>query len=325
MRVLITGGSGFIGTNLIDHLSAPGTEILNVDIAPPRNELHAAHWRQIDLCDRGALTTCIREFQPELLFHLGARTDLDGAGVADYAANTIGVSNLIDAALATPSIARVVLASTRLVCRIGYQPAHDEDYCPTTAYGESKVDGERIVRRRCASAPFSWVILRPTSIWGPWFDVPYKLFFLSVAKGRYIHPRGVHINKSFGFVGNTVHQLALVGRAPADRLNGSTMYLADYPPIEVSQLANEIQKASHAARVRSVPLLVLRAIASAGDAAKALGMRNPPLTSFRLNNLLAPMVHDLGPLERLCGPLPHGLNDGVLQTVTWLRAQGQIS
>ena len=77
--------------------------------------------------------------------------------------------------------------------------------------------------------------------------------------------------------------------------------------------------------MRSVPLLVLRAIASAGDAAKALGMRNPPLTSFRLNNLLAPMVHDLGPLERLCGPLPHGLNDGVLQTVTWLRAQGKIS
>lgn len=324
MRVLITGGSGFIGTNLMERLRGKGATLLNADIAPPRNIQHAALWQRVDLCDRGAVMHCVREFRPDLVYHLGARTDLDGAAIADYAANTSGVSNLIDAVLDTPSIERVIFASSRLVCRIGYQPTHDDDYCPTTAYGESKVEGERIVRRRCSGAPFSWAILRPTSIWGPWFDVPYKLFFLAVAKGRYVHPRGVQIAKSFGFVGNTAHQLAVLGRTPDARLTGSTMYLADYPPIEVSQMAGEIQRASHAQPVRSVPLLLLRAMASAGDAAKALGMRNPPLTTFRLSNLLSPMVHDLAPLETLCGPLPFCMTDGVRQTVHWLKAQGEI-
>lgn len=325
MRALITGGSGFIGTNLVAHLVGLGVEVQNADQAPPRNPDHAHLWVQVDICDRDSLKRALRAFAPDVVFHLAARTDLEGRKVADYATNTVGVSNLIDSVLAMPGIQRVVFASSRLVCRIGYKPLHDEDYCPTTTYGQSKVEGERIVRSRCARSPFAWVILRPTSIWGPWFDVPYKTFFLSVAKGRYVHPRGLRIPKSFGFVGNTVHQLEIAGQAPAPQLHGSTMYLADYPPIEVRELADEVQRASAARPVRAVPLGVLRAIARAGDLAKALGMRNPPLTSFRLANLLAPMVHDLAPLERLCGPLRYGLRDGVQQTVRWLQARGEIS
>lgn len=324
MRVLITGGSGFIGTNLVAHMLGLGHEVLNADISPPRNKAHAALWHRVDVTHREGLLACVRDFRPELVFHLAARTDLDGADVSDYAANMAGVSYLIDAVQASAGVQRVVFASSRLVCRIGHQPAHDEDYCPTTPYGQSKVEGERIVRARCAAAPFSWVILRPTSIWGPWFDVPYKLFFLSVAAGRYVHPQGVRIQKSFGFVGNTVHELETVGRAPASQLQGQTLYLADYPPIEVLALAHEVQRASGARPVREVPLALLRAGALLGDAAKSLGMRNPPLTSFRLANLMAPMVHDLAPLQRLCGSLPHDLRSGVEQTVAWLRSQPEV-
>ena len=325
MRVLITGGSGFIGTNLVAHMRALGHEVLNADKLRPRDETHAALWHPVDITDRAALITCVRDFGPELVFHLAARTDLDGADVSEYAANMAGVSHLIDALQLAPEVQRVVFASSRLVCRIGHQPAHDEDYCPTTPYGQSKVEGERIVRARCAAAPYSWVILRPTSIWGPWFDVPYKLFFLSVAAGRYVHPRGVRIPKSFGFVGNTVHELEAVGRVAASQVQGRTLYLADYPPIEVLDLAHEVQRASGARPVREVPLAVLRTGARLGDTMKSMGMRNPPLTSFRLANLMSPMVHDLAPLQQLCGPLPHGLRDGVEQTVAWLRSRREVT
>lgn len=325
MKVLVTGGSGFIGTNLVHHLTGLGYSVQSLDIAPPRNPHHAALWRHIDVCARGSLMHAVREFNPDVLFHLAARTDLDGAAITDYPANVAGVTNLIEAARATPSLQRVVFASSRLVCKIGYQPTHNADYCPTTSYGQSKVEGERLVRAGCAGAGFSWVILRPTSIWGPWFDVPYKLFFLSVAKGRYVHPKSVKVLKSFGFVGNTVHQLELAGRAAAGKVHGKTMYLADYPPIEVSALATEVQRATGARPVRAVPLSILRAMAWAGDAAKAMGMRNPPLTSFRLDNLLTPMVHDMAPLEQLCGPLPHSTSAGVAATVAWMRASGGLA
>ena len=323
-RSLITGGSGFIGTNLVQYLSAMGHTVQNFDMAEPKNAAHRSMWVKVDLLDKPSLEGAVHRFQPDCVYHLGARTDLDGQYVADYPANIAGVSNLIAAIESVGTVARVIFASSRLVCRIGYQPENDTDYCPTTAYGESKVEGERIVRAQCGAARYSWVILRPTSIWGPWFDVPYKTFFLSVARGRYVHPAGHRIEKSFGYVGNTVRQLLRVAEVDPGRINTKTFYLADYPPIDVERFATLIQQASGARPVRQVPLAVLRAMAHVGDALKALGVAAPPITTFRLDNLLTPMLHDLRTLEDLCGTLPTGLDEAVAETVKWLRSTGQI-
>lgn len=323
-RSLVTGGSGFIGTNLVQLLSARGHTVQSLDTVEPRNPAHRSLWVKGDLLDRQGLADALQRFQPEYVYHLGARTDLDGAAIADYPANTEGVSNLVAAIESVESVDRVIFASSRLVCKIGYQPQADVDYCPTTAYGESKVEGERIVRAQCGKARFSWVILRPTSIWGPWFDVPYKTFFLSVARGRYVHPAGHGIEKSFGYVGNTVRQLLQVAEVAAGRVHAKTFYLADYPPIDVAEFATSIQRATGARPVMHVPLALLRATAKVGDMLKSLGFASPPITTFRLANLLTPMVHDLRTLEALCGPLQDGLDAGVEETVKWLRSTRQI-
>ncbi len=324
MRVLVTGGSGFIGTNVCEHLVRQGVPVLNLDIAAPRNINHAAIWKQVDICRAVALHEAVFDFQPTNVLHLAARTDLDGRTVADYAANVQGVENLVDAALACASVARVVFASSRLVCKIGYAPAGETDYCPTTAYGESKVQGELIVRSRAAGAAWDWLQVRPTSIWGPWFGVPYKLFFDAVARGRYVHPRGLRILKSFGFVGNTVAQLMAILAADKASINHQTIYLADYPPIDVSVMADLIRRELHIGPGREVPMGMLKVAAKLGDLGKALGWQQPPLTSFRLANLVTPMVYDLVPLQAIAGALPFSLADGVQATVAWMRAHGGL-
>jgi nucleoside-diphosphate-sugar epimerase len=255
------------------------------------------------------------------VLHLGARTDLRGKRVEDYPANTAGVVNLIAACARAEALDRVVFASSRMVCRIGYSPRHEEDYCPPNAYGASKVEGERLVRASDLHVP--WVIVRPTSIWGPWFDVPYKDFFTAIRRGRYRHVRGHDPRKSFGFVGNSVHQLEALLSAPADAIAGTTMYLADYPPLVLSEWAREIQGALGAPAIRTVPEAPLRVAAAIGDLARAAGWKEPPLTRFRLANLLTEMVHDTGPLERIAGPLPHDMRNGVRSTVAWMRAHGE--
>jgi nucleoside-diphosphate-sugar epimerase len=194
------------------------------------------------LLDAKGLRDTIQGVNPGVIYHMGARTDLDGRSQLDYSANTIGVENLIAAIDDLKSLRRVVFASSRLVCRIGYQPSSDQDYCPTTLYGESKVQGEQIVRSSSNRIPCPWVIVRPTSIWGPWFDVPYKTFFLAIAKGRYVHPGQAEIFKSFGFIGNTVYELQRLQVAQAESVNEKTLYLADYPPIDVAKMVNSIQK-----------------------------------------------------------------------------------
>lgn len=325
LRIIVTGGSGFIGSNLIDRFAMRGDDIVNFDISSPRNITHNALWRSGDLLDGEGLRSMVRDFDPEVIFHMAARTDLDGRSVADYAANTIGVENLIAAAEGASSLRRMIFASSRLVCRIGYAPSDEFDYCPTTPYGESKVIGEKLVHEALHRLPCPTIIVRPTSIWGPWFDVPYKTFFLIIARGRYVHPGAGKILKSFGFVGNTIHELVRLMDAPADTVAGKTFYLADYPPIDVAVMANTIQRSLGVKPIKTVPVGVLRPAAWVGDSLKALGWQNPPLTSFRLDNLLTPMVHDLEPLRAVVGELPHSMEEGVRMTVDWLRAQGEVS
>lgn len=318
-RFLITGGSGFIGTNLVDMLLARDEVVLSLDTRFPQDPAHRSVWAQADVTDRVELTAAVLRFEPTHVVHMAARTDLAGRDLHDYACNVIGVENLISALAACASVSRVIFASSRMVCRIGYQPCGDTDYCPTTVYGRSKVVGERLVRERAQTLP--WMLIRPTSIWGPWFGVPYRTFFLAVANGRYVHPRGKPVHKSFGYVGNTVLQLYRLLLAPeASSPLGSTFYVADSPPLEVSQWAQVIRAKVDGGRVRSLPTPALRVAAHIGDRLQRAGWREPPLTTFRLANLLTDMVHDLAPLRAATGAEPvMKLEQGVEETVAWLR------
>jgi nucleoside-diphosphate-sugar epimerase len=322
-RVLVTGGSGFIGTNLVNVLKAAapaGPQVLSIDIAAPQNPDNADVHKAADIRDERALALALREFRPTHIIHLAARTDLDGKALDDYSANTAGVESMIRAILGLDERPRSVLfASSRLVCEIGYTPAGEDDYCPTTAYGQSKVAGELLVRK-LAGDRFRWTMFRPTSIWGPWFRIPYRNFFDAVRAGRYLHPKGLHVRKSFGYVHNSIYQIAAMATTSSGVLDGRTSYLCDYTPLDLEAWANLISASFHRGPVRSAPMFALRAVAGVGDAIEALTHHHvkPPLTSFRLDNLTSNMLHESWGLEQVAPRLPFELDAGVERTVSWM-------
>ena len=286
----------------------------------PRNAADSALWTHVDVENSAELRVAISSFRPTHVVHLAARTDLLGKQLEDYGPNLGGVDALLAAvAQLEEPVARLIVASSRMVCRIGYQPRSDSDYCPPNAYGESKVETERRVR----TSDLPWVLVRPTSIWGPWFDVPYRDFFLSVASGRYVHPTGRRIEKSFGYVGNTTWQLHQLLTAPAEAVVGRTFYLADDPPIEVRDFADRISTALGRRKPRTVPLPLLNAVAKGGDLLERTG-RRAPLTSFRLANLLTTMIHDLSPLTSVAGQPLYDLDTGIASTTQWMQRQGLV-
>jgi nucleoside-diphosphate-sugar epimerase len=319
-KILVTGGSGFIGTNLVEFCLKRGDDVVNLDLEEPRNPSLVDTAEKVDILNAVQLKEAVWSFHPEYIFHLAARTDLEGGSIDDYEANTIGVKNLIEAASGVVGIKRVVFASSMYVCRPGYIPRNDSDYCPHTYYGESKVLGEKIVREYAGDS-FVWTIVRPTSIWGPWFDVPYNGFFSAVKKGLYFHPRGREVKRTYGFVLNVVSQLAglISPHVEARQVHTKMFYVADYQPVDVRQWADTIAAAFGGSRTHEAPLVLLRLIAAGGDVVKRLGVRNPPLTSSRLKNLLTSAVFDLNPTRSLCGESPYTLEAGVRITVEWMR------
>lgn len=320
--VLITGGSGFIGTNLVEHYRKRGDRVTNLDVAPPRNPEHAACWRKTDILDREELKRAVAEAAPEIVFHMAARTDLEGDSLQDYSANTDGVANLIAVLRELKALRFVVFASSMLVCRIGHVPSDEADYCPNTHYGESKVAGERLVRET-AGEHFPWIIVRPTSIWGPWFDVPYRSFFTVIQRGLYVHPKGRRVRRSYGFVLNAVFQLEKLAETNGGGLLGRTIYLADYEPIELKSWADMIQDEFGLPPLREMPLWLFRIAAKTGDMFKCAGYAYPPMSTFRLTNMLTEMVHDTAPLRLVCGDASYTVEEGVRITCDWIRKNPQ--
>lgn len=203
------------------------------------------------------------------------------------------------------------------------QPESELDYSPPNAYGRSKVVGEQLVRRARMNA--SWTILRPTSIWGPWFGTPYRDFFVAVAAGRYVQPSGPPICKSFGYVGTTVRQLLGLFAAPDRLVAGQTYYLADSAPLSVQALADEIRGQLGLPPVRTVSRSMLRFAALGGDLLQRSSLvANAPLTSFRFSNLITPMVVDISALDKATGVEPEPLPVSVSATLAYLREAGTL-
>ena len=307
-----------MGTNLVESLRHR-FEVRSLDQSAPLNGGHTDLWRQCDLLDSRALKEELKLFRPDIVLHFGARTDLHGRDLEDYSANTTGVRNLIDAVAELESPAHTVYASSRLVFAIDHDPVHDYDYRPSTVYGESKIRGEEIVRAHGGEAG-TWTIVRPTSIWGPWFAAPYRDFFDSVRRGRYVTFPGSNPTKSFGYVGNLVHEVERIFSADVRSVDQKVFWLTDYPPIDVNRWAELISAEFGVRAPRRAPLWLVKGAAKAGDFAQRVGLvRDPAITSFRLANLLADRVYDTRTLQELVGTLPYSVSDGVKATVDWIR------
>ena len=312
-KVLVTGGSGFIGTNLVDGLINEGATVLNLDRSEPLKKEHRANWKGVDILDYPNLERAIIDFDPEVIVHLAAVTDLDGTTDEYYKSNIEGTQNIIDIAKKVKSLKKVLYTSSMYVCKPGYIPKNYDDYNAHTVYGESKVKGEKMVKA-IKDPAYSWVIIRPSSIWGPWFSVPYIIFFDVVYKGRYFDI-GNTCTKTYGYVENTVYQILKL--IDADNVHGKTFSLGEEPPIQISQWANEISIEMGKGKVKKMPFFVIRMAALAGDILSKVGIKFP-ITSFRLNNMTTNNILPLKDLYTLIGPPPVSQKQGVKKTIDWL-------
>lgn len=317
MKILITGGSGFIGTNLLEYFKDKNFDVFNVDIEKPRNDNHVNYWKKIDICDFESLNEYIIQINPDYIVHLAARTDLnENNGLEYYSANIDGVRNLTKIISNLKNIKRVIFASSMLVNEVGYMPKNLFDYNPTTLYGESKVLTEKIIFEYKATLP-SFCIIRPTSIWGEWFAEPYKNFFDYVLSNKFFHPGNKACTKTYGYVGNSIYQIEKLLFLDKKNIDKRVFYIGDKPPINISEWANEIAKEASLAKPKIIPYFIFKIVAYIGDILTVLGIKFP-MTSFRLRNMTTNHIVNLDNTYEVCGNIPYDRTIAVKRTLIWM-------
>jgi len=313
-KILITGASGFIGTNLLEKFINDGYSVLNIDIAAPRNPAHNSYYKNVDITDFNALRNCIADFAPDYIVHLGARTDLKGKTLDDYSANTVGVKNVLEASRNLKNLKKVIIASSMLVCSLGYKPKNIFDYHPTTIYGESKVITEQTVWSNKPDC--DWAIIRPTSIWGEWFGEPYKNFFDMIIAKRYFHIGKKSCTKTYGYVGNAIYQIEKILFTDTSKDDDKVFYLGDTPPINIEEWANEISGLLNY-KILTVPYGIVFSAAVFGDILKTLKIPFP-MTSFRFRNMTTNNIIDLSKTDKIAPDLPYTRMQGIKNTLKWI-------
>ena len=313
-KVLITGGSGFIGTNLLLFFKEK-YEILNIDIRESNLTELQKYTSIVDITNYENFRNVVIGFSPDYIIHLAARTDLNGKFIYDYSANTVGVSNLMKIIHELPKLKKLIVTSSMLVCHTGYYPKNQFDYAPNTLYGESKVETEKIVwdnKPQC-----DWVIIRPTSIWGPWFGVPYRNFFDMVISRKYFHIGRKSCTKTYGYVGNAVYQIEQILFHETLNEDQKVFYIGDNPPTNIETWANEIA-AELNSNIKRVPFWMLKTAAYFGDLLKLFNITFP-MTSFRLKNMTTDNIIDLSETYNIAPNPPYSRIDGIKATLQWLK------
>jgi GlcNAc-P-P-Und epimerase len=324
-RILVTGSSGFIGRWVVAQLKQAGYQVIGIDKVEPAPTIGLDEHVTCNILNRDLLISEVRRIAPDALIHLAARVDLDEVNdIKGYADNIDGVRNLIEAVRQTSSIHRAIYTSSQLVCRVGYIPKSDVDYCPSTLYGRSKVLTETIVMEEDGGG-IEWCLTRPTTIWGPYMSLHYQKMLRFIQKGLYFHAGNSKLYKSYGYVGNTAFQYIQLLNADAGMIHQKTLYISDYQPLSLREYIDDLASEMGGHKILTLPLFMARCLAITGDVLNKCGFKNFPFNSFRLNNILTEYTFDMAKTENICGQLPFTMKQGVKKTAEWFLMVGDVS
>lgn len=316
-KIIVTGGSGFIGTNLIEYLKEE-FQILNLDIKSPVNSNHNDFWTKCDILNSEKLDKIIQNFKPDYIVHLAAKADVEGKSLKDYDVNTVGARNIISSSNnAKKYLSRLVLTSTQFVYQGEGFPESDEHYEPYTIYGESKVINENDAKN-LLDEEVAWAIIRPTNIWGPWHWRYPDEFWKVLSKGLYFHPKTKKpVMRSYGFVLNVCNQIKQILELPEEKMDKEIFYVGD-EPIELERWVNAFSMAQVGKKVKEVPGGFVKFIALFGDVLEKTGLEFP-LTTSRYNSMTTSNSAPMDKTKKILGGSPYSLEDGVNITIEWLK------
>lgn len=196
---IVTGGSGFIGSHLVDALIERGVSVTVIDLVAPADDVKnvKATYKIADI--RSAeMTTIFLGVMPEMVFHLAAHID-DRASVLDPVTNAehniLGTLHVLEATRKA-GVKRFVFASTGIAYgRADVIPTPESTVSkPLTPYAVSKLTGERYLKCYESVHGLSWMALRFANVYGPRQDGSRECGAIAIFTKRVLGGESIMVN-----------------------------------------------------------------------------------------------------------------------------------
>ncbi|MBN19537.1 MAG: UDP-glucose 4-epimerase [Chloroflexi bacterium] len=174
MKILITGGAGFIASHLVDALISCGHKVSIVDDLSSGDMVNVnklANFYKINILDLDQLKTIFEIEKPDLISHHAAQTSVrisEENPLNDASINVVGTLNILNLCLYY-NISKIIFAST---CAVYSEPCYlpmDEDHPvdPKSIYGLSKLTAENYIRHFSKTSDLKHTIFRYGNVFGP--------------------------------------------------------------------------------------------------------------------------------------------------------------
>jgi UDP-glucose 4-epimerase len=230
MRILVTGGAGFIGSHTVDALIASGAGEVSVldDLSTgKRKQVNAkATLHQTDLRDAAAVASVVEQARPEIIFHLAAQMDVRRS-VADPAfdaqVNLVGFLNLIESAR-RHGLKRVVFSSTGGAIygeQDEFPCTEDHPRRPVSPYGVAKLATEAYLFFYKVEYGIDYLALRFGNVYGPRQDPHGEAGVVAIFCGRILDGMPVTIygdgtqTRDYVYVGDVVRAVVAAAKSSA--------------------------------------------------------------------------------------------------------------
>ena len=237
MRILITGGAGFIGHNVVRILESQGHECIVIDTCTdygfiPREELtylinerskrFNARIRQIDIREGQFVDTIFKTYKPDVVIHMASfprQKVVEQNPLLASEVMSTGLVNLLEKSKQY-AVKKFVYISSSMVYGDFTADVLEAHTCrPQGQYGIMKLMGEKLVEDYHRIGAFDYSIIRPSAVYGEW-DVEDRVvskFMTMAMRGETLKVKGADEVLDFTYVEDTA--MGIVLAATNDRAN----------------------------------------------------------------------------------------------------------